>query len=122
MAALDEEIARIADESVRLYSDIEFDVGTANSVVRYLIGRARRESRTALLAILNADPTNLKEVARLQSEALRFVEIVGWLVDAVNEGHKSNEMLRMDQSKQEESIELLGLRPDELPKSTYGDE
>jgi hypothetical protein len=118
MTTPDEEIARQADEAVRLFSDIEFDLEQKNSIICYLMGKARMEARMALLAILNADPAQVSEIARLQGEALRFVEILHWLRDAVSVGQESIGILK--EVTKDEAKAFAGMQRDQVP--TYEDD
>lgn len=117
MATPDKAIADLAEEAVSLFSDIEFDVEQKNSIIRHLMAKAKDEARIALLAILNADPAQVQEIARLQGEALRFVEILHWLRDAVTEGQESIEILK--QVAKDEAKALAGMNREQVP--TYED-
>lgn len=118
MPTPDQAMMELALKSVALGDDIEIDIQRKNSVVGFLLSKAKAEAAHALIAMLNASPDDVATMRCLQAEALRFHEIAHWLRDAVNVAIEESQTI--DRLSNEEIAELLNT-PDQRVQSYEDD-
>lgn len=70
---------------------------TNSKAVGYILVRAKQEKLKALEKLVDADPTNVPEITRLQNEVKRFNDMNGWLNDAIHAGEAAeNSVIALD--------------------------
>lgn len=85
---------------VTLANKIEADfIATHGGLATYLLASARNEASTALMALADVDPTDSKEITRLQNEVKRFRDMAEWMSKAVELGDEAwNELEEGDRA------------------------
>lgn len=84
------------DEDVRVATKgIEIEKEIADSpTLRYVLQRAQIDAEAAIDAFVEADPTDIPEVIRLQAEVRRDRDLREWIADAIEAGRQAEERIR----------------------------
>lgn len=72
-------IEKLADDELRFLSadiQVQLERGTATRPVLYLLSEARKKAAKAFVMFMDADPNDSKLIARLQSEAKLYDDMV----------------------------------------------
>lgn len=69
--------------------DIETDIQADNSIVRYLLTRARQSAVEALAEMATTDPNDIARMRELQSQFNHFGDLRLWLATAIAQGQQS---------------------------------
>lgn len=104
MDAAQERFLEVGEEAIALLLDIENDMASGNSIVRYLLTKAKNAAVEALTEMATSDPENVARIKELQNDFNRFGDIRTWLVQAMVIGQQSHEigqqMMSEEQAKQ----------------------
>ena len=96
-----------AEEAIQLLDDIETDVSSKNSIVRYLMSRARKSAVQALVDMAVADPDDVPNMKRLQSEFNHYGDLRLWLAEAMSHGQQAEGLAKdmMSESQAREAMQ-----------------
>lgn len=100
-----------------LADDIEKDVHADNSIVRYLLTRAREAAVHALADMVTANPDDVAQMKALQSQFNHYGDIRLWLAEAIAAGDDERarvEGLMMSTPEAREAIETAFGDPAEI--------
>ena len=81
-----EQTLALARRAIMLADDIEKDVHAENSIVRYLLTRAREGAVQALADMATANPDDVAQMKALQSQFNHYGDLRLWLADAIANG------------------------------------
>ena len=96
-------ILRKYEADIRLSNDIldNFKDMAKGGPIAYILTRAASEASDAHIALSMADPSNTKDIIRLQSEIARNSDIVRWISEAIAQG---SDAWRLKNSSEREDI------------------
>jgi len=118
MTTPDQAMFELAQNAVGLGDELEADILKGGPILGFLLGKAKAEAARALVAMLNAEPSDVAAMRRMQGEALRFHEIAHWLRDAVTIALEERELI---ESLTQEELAALVYTPDQKT-SNYEDD
>lgn len=94
------DINKELQEVLALAADVQ--VFLASPLGRYLEQRAEKDIEDAQIALVNVDPHDSKEIARLQNIAQRHRDFAGWLNELATAGDLAYRQYVEDQRNQQE--------------------
>ena len=74
------------DQQDRIFLNGEMETFLKSTFGKYLMNRAELDKIEAEEALVEVDPTNLKEIIRLQSDARRFKDLKRWIQEVATAG------------------------------------
>lgn len=110
----------IATKAIKLADDIEMDVQAENSIVRYLLSRAKYSATEAMAEMALSDPNDVARMKQLQSAFNHYGDIRLWLSEAIQNGNEQFAVAQ--QLSTAEAREALDASREQLDQPEYGDD
>jgi hypothetical protein len=100
----------LARRAILLADDIEKDIQADNSIVRYLLTRAREAAVHALADMMHANPDDAPQIKALQSLYNHYGDLRVWLAEAIANGNDADaelEGVMMSTPEAREAIQAI---------------
>jgi len=95
----------------------EFDCTHPGTPLHWLLNRAKADAAEALISLVDADPTDIPNVRKLQNEAQRYRDLARYMAETIAEAEDAHHTL-----SEEDRSDLLGLMENAARAADYNEE